>query len=381
MSKSEINNHISVGIITMHRPDNYGSYLQTFATFKYIQDLGYQVKVIDYAYPTDYHKNLLKDSKVPNKRHMSFIHKKASGILRRLIGIDEHEHQTKMHNFYVNNLDFTETYHTAEELRTNPPCFDIYLTGSDQVWNPEYTGKDTSFLLSWVPEGRIKLAFSSSFAVKILSEDLKQLYIDNLRQYKHISVREHSDILQCMGISGRVTLDPTFLFNKIQWMSITSSQPIVKGNYILCYLLGYKFDPYPFAYKLIDKVRKLTKYKVVVIDGDPYDTLRGYKIMGGLGPTDFINLFAFSSFVITSSFHGTAFAINFEKPFFTIINNKNNDNRQVSLVKEFNISEDHIVSLDTNIKSVKPIQTVNWKDQLDNLRKESTTFLKDSIER
>ena len=381
MPSSEINKiRKTVGIITMHRPDNYGSYLQTYATFKFIHNLGYNVKVIDYAYPTDYHKSLVKVKAVSKGRHLSFIHKKVSGLFRRMLRIDAREHQIRMQDFYAENLSFTKAYNKAEELKKDPPYFDIYVTGSDQVWNPEFTGKDTTFLLSWVPQGKTKIAFSSSFAVKKLSEEEKKLYGEYLKDYKHISIREYSDILRNLGITGKVTLDPTFLISKTQWMSITSEHPLVEGNYILCYLLGYKFDPYPFAYKLIDRVRKETKYKVVVIDGDPYDTLRGYKVMGGMGPSDFINLFAYSSFVITSSFHGTAFAINFEKPFITIINKGTNDNRQVSLVREFNISVDHIVSLDDDVKTLHPCQNVDWSEKLNDLRAMSATYLTKSLE-
>lgn len=371
----------TVGIITMHRPDNYGSYLQTFATFKFISKLGYDVKVIDYAYPTKYHKSLHK-TKEKTKIKRSWIHRKLSGFFRRILHIDSSIHACKMKRFYQKYLKFTKIYNSAQELTNNPPLFNIYVTGSDQVWNPEFTGNDTTFLLSWVPNGRKKIAYSASFSVSELPIKMRQNYEKYLKEYNSISIREQSDILNSMnGIKGKLVLDPIFLFNKTQWINLLGDPLKCEGKYILCYLLSYKFNPYPYAYNVIKQIHRQTGYKVVIIDGDPADTLRGFKIVGNLGPEDFVSLFAHSSYIISNSFHGTAFAINFEIPFSTIVNSNpnNKDNRQLSLVNEFKISKNRVIRNGENVNSINADRIVEWHEKLKELRKESILFLRDAL--
>lgn len=371
----------TVGIITMHRPNNYGSYLQTFATYKFITELGYDTKVIDYAYPTEYHRSLVKTRKTDNIKQ-SWMHRKLSGLFRRLLHIDTARHLDKMRKFYQQNIKLTRTFNSAEELRKAPPLFDIYVTGSDQVWNPEFTGKDTSFLLSWIPDGKRRIAYSASFSIRELPSDVTELYESNLKKYNAIGIRERSDILTSMnGIKGEVVLDPTFLYNKSQWISILGDTSKSKGKYILCYLLNYKFNPYPYAYNVIEHLQKQTGYKVVIIDGDPADTLRGYRIAGNLGPEDFVSLFAHAGYVVTNSFHGTAFAINFEKPFLTIVNSdtKSKDNRQSSLIDEFGISSQRVIRKGDNLNNINPDIVVEWHERLTRLREESIRFLVDAL--
>lgn len=373
----------SVGIITMHRPDNYGSYLQTFATYKFISDMGYDVRVIDYAYPTEYHKSIISSKEqICKKTKPSFVHRKITGLFRRILHIDLQEHLEKMQNFYRRNVRFTKRYNSGEELSNDPPNFDIYVTGSDQVWNPEYTGTDTSFLLSWAPKEKKRIAFSASFAIKQLPECVKDIYASNLKQYQSIGIREQSDILKELGgIKGELVLDPTFLYNKAQWIKITGNTPLINRKYILCYLLTYKYNPFPYAYKVIKKLQSTTGFGVVIIDGDPADTLRGWRVVGNLGPEDFVCLFANASYIITSSFHGTAFAINFEKPFFTIVDNcpKSNDNRQLSLVNEFEIPETNILVNNINIKNMEVNFNIGWHERLESLRLKSKNFLKEAL--
>lgn len=343
----------TVGIITMHTPLNYGSYLQTYATYVFLKENGFSPTIIDYRYPTAYHKKLAKDSNAPRIRH-SFIHNKISGLCGKLIGANSEDIKRKMESFYLQNLTFTKVYNTAEELNEDPPLFDVYLSGSDQIWNPQYVGNDTTYMLSWVPRGRKKIAFSSSFSLTELPLEFNVLYKEQLEKYDHISIREKSNIPRfLLGHDVPVTVDPTMLFSKNDWKRLISLKPIIRGRYVLCYLLGYKFNPNPYGLKLAKYVAKKIDAKVVSIGGDPINVLKGINVIPNCGPKDFLNLFYNSAFVITSSFHGTAFALNFGKSFFSIINDDlTYDNRQISLIETLGLKDQCLVRKNTALESL-----------------------------
>lgn len=332
-----------IGIITMHAVRNYGSYLQTYALYKYLESLGHEVFIIDYKFPLEYHKSLhINDG--TKTIEPKWIEKKIAGLCSRIVKLNPDLYEQRMASFYKDNINFTRPYESIEALACNPPIFDVYITGSDQVWNPYWVGVDTNFLLSWVEQNKLKISYAASFAIKELPEKYNDLYCKYLRQYNYISIREESDILKKMGLHGQVVLDPTFLLDKYEWQKIIPSKPLIEGKYILCYLLRYSYDPYPYANKVITWVKKKLKCKVIIIGPEVESILKGNTVLPNCGPIDFLNLFFNASFVITSSFHGTSFAINFQKNFFTIIDDKKTlDNRQVSLINMLSIPQSCVV--------------------------------------
>ena len=370
----------TVGIITMHTPLNYGSYLQTYATYMFLKENGYSPTIINYKYPTNYHKQLAQNNNAPQIRH-SFIYNKISGLCRRLLKVNSDGLRKKMQSFYLQNLTFTKEYNSAEELKKDPPLFDIYLSGSDQIWNPQYIGKDTTCVLSWVPEGRKKIAFSSSFALTELPSEYYSLYKESLEKYQSISIREFSNIPQhLLGHNVPVTIDPTLLFPKNKWKQLVKSTPIVKGKYVLCYLLGYKFNPNPYALKLAKHIANKIGAKVVAIGGDPINVLKGIKVIPNCGPEEFLNLFYYSEFVITSSFHGTIFALNFEKPLLSIVNDTSTkDNRQISFLNRLGLKEQCVIKNTPFDNISMPVIKKEAIDKLDSLREMSVTYFLNAL--
>lgn len=365
----------------MHRPDNYGSYLQTFATYEFVKQHGFLPTVIDYAYPTSYHRSIRLGKKV-EKPKVSFWHRKISGLCRRLICANHEVHTRKMRLFYEKHITMSKSYGTAEELRANPPEYDIYISGSDQVWNPNFIGHDTSFFLLWTKDCKKRIAYASSFAIKEIPLEYKESFSRCLKRFESIGIRERSNIISnLIGKESNVVLDPTFLFTQKEWAQMIRTKPLIKGKYILCYILSYNFRPYPYAYDLIKHIQKKTGYKVVLIDGDPIDILRGYKVMGENGPEDFVSLFMNASYVITSSFHGTAFAINFGKPFITIVDNDrfNTDDRQLSLVRELGVSMSRVVKKGENVNLIEVNENIEWHSSLEIARAYSIEFFKNAL--
>ena len=374
-----------VGIITMHKVLNYGSYLQTLATYKYIERLGFDPIIIDYHYPTEYHltnaANFKKSS--PAKKNITLteriVRKLAYWIVRPNIEIKK----KSFSSFYSKHIKFTNPYYREEELFDNPPVCDYYIVGSDQVWNPLFIYHDKSFYLSWVKNGGKRISYASSIAIKKIPEEFIGDFKTELKKFSSISVREDTAILtSILGKDVKQVLDPTFLLDKQDWLRYFNLSPITKGKYILCYILGYSYNPYPYIYEVIEKLRKQLGYKVVFIDGEPANIYRGYKVMTNIGPESFLNLFYYSQFIITTSFHGTAFAINFNKNFISIVDgNTTGDNRIVSIARQLDIENECIVRKDTPVDQIQ-IPELEYKkinDRLDILRGNSMNFLKKAL--
>lgn len=361
----------------MHAVCNYGSYLQTYALSAFLKEHGWDSEIINYRFPTAYHKSIAKEkgSEVPPP---TWLQCKIAGICARIVHLDSGLRLRRMDDFYEKNIHLTRPYHDAESLKNILQDSDVYITGSDQVWNPEWTGKDYSFLLSWVKDDKHKISYASSFAVKELPKEVATDYKKYLSRYDAISIRETSDILDKMGVvKYKVVLDPTFLLKRKQWDLIIPEERLHKKKYILCYILRYMYDPFPYAHKVIKWLKRVTGYDVVYIGPEVEFLIKGYKIYPNCGPLEFLNLFRNAEFVVTSSFHGTSFAINFEKPFFTLIKSTDTlDNRQLSLINLLHLPTKCVIKKGTPINELEmPKIDYSKTPQIEICRKESQDFL------
>ena len=328
----------SVGIITMHKVWNAGSALQAYALQRVIEDFGYDAQLIDYEYPNVEHRAFANNVKEVNTLDIW-------GVIKLLVQkiktkFIRHKHSELYSSFYNKYFHCTDkAYNSRKSLFDNVPEFDIYVTGSDQVWNPKYIGFDTSYLLDFVPDNAIRISYAASFSSNSIPSFMEGDYARCLSKYKAISVREESGKLlvnKLIGTDSTVCCDPTLLLNKEQWSKVAGDSSLqIKKKYILIYIMGYAYDPYPGIYKHINEVVKLLKLPVIF-----YNSRRGkYKPPFGeicineCGPAEFLWLFKNASFVITDSFHGTAFSLNFQKPFISVIKEvENTDSRVYNLL-------------------------------------------------
>lgn len=377
-----------VGILTIHAVANFGSLFQAYALQETIRKMGYKVDIINYLYPNEYHKTEY-NRKSPYANTNVSIFEKLKGRLYTLFGFSKHYSERRKRKYIraqKSLLNLSILYPTKDSLAACNGKYDIYVTGSDQVWNPRYMFDDTSFLLPFSNSPN-KLAFSASFGTTELDAPHRKIYEPLLKQYRFLSVREPSGVEIIKDTCGKeacYTCDPTLLLTKEDWIGLDGRKPLVKGKYILCYVLTYTSNPYPYAYKLISYVKQQLGYKVVCID----DTCRywikpPYIFKGGCGPMDIINLFANASFIISSSFHGTAFSLYFEKDFYSILPPNVKDDRQESLLKKIG-AENRIVRVGDAIDKLSMLHINNWHQinaKLSLFRNESILFLSDSLKR
>ncbi len=372
------NNEKKVGVITMHRIINYGSFLQTYATQTIIENLGHKCEIIDYKFPNDWHYTNGLENKSTFKSNLSRIvyplrltksHRKMSNI-RLAIG---------------KYLNLSSCYQSRKEIKLNPPIYDTYVTGSDQTWNPKHTVGDPTFLLDFAPISARKISFSASLAGNKIDTKYLSVFKQELCKYQNISVRDANGKKLIHDISGKdsiVTLDPTLILNKEQWSSFGRNRrnKYSDKSYIVFYLITHSFDPTPYIYELLKELQQTTGYKVYSFTKIPEEFNINYEDCADIHVEEFIQLYENAKYVVTSSFHGTAFAVNFGVPLYSVIDDKNqSDDRQSSLLKALGI-ENCIVGKGTKFENIYPNYVVSMQQQkLNELRERSIVYLKNSL--
>lgn len=290
---------MKVSFITMHAVYNYGSVLQAYATQEILKKFFDEVEVINYkredVKPENLMNSLAKNSFI--KKIIMFP------TIKRWIKVFD-----SFRNKYLNLSENEYTYN--EDFIKYPLVADAFCTGSDQVWNSKWNnGYILPLYLNFVPDNKIKFSFASSFGQSKLSEnEVKETY-KYIQKYDFISVREDSglDILnnQYMYKNAIHVLDPTLILDGIFWKEKTSIRKI-KKKYILIYNLNRskEFDSYA------KKMAKKTGYKLVRFCTRYDQCFRCGKSMIIPEIFDFINLISNAEYVLTDSFHATAFSLN-----------------------------------------------------------------------
>lgn len=305
---------MKVKTITCHNVYNHGASLQAYALMKYLQNQGHEVEIIDYR--PDYLSQRYNLWRITSKWSGNIFLKLIYYTLKiPLRLIKDHPRKKAFDRFTKKNLILTsKTYHTNEELKADVPYADLYLAGSDQIWNSMYeNGKDPAFYLDFALKTSIKASYAPSFSVNYIEKGYEEQVKNWLHNLDYISVREATgiSILQSIGIQGVQVMDPVFLLPMFEWQNL-STEGLIKGKYILV----YDFLHNPDIESLAKEISAKTKYPIVSIT-DYVKHSYAHKNINAASPWDFIGLIKNCEIFISNSFHGTAFSIIFNKEFYT----------------------------------------------------------------
>lgn len=364
---------MKIGILTMHRVIHFGSVLQAYALQQVLFRLGYDNEIIDYIYPNQFHlekkRRTLKET----------VYNCLSRLLRK-----KHKEENKISSFISDRLNKSaHSFNTPEQLAKKCPSYDIYITGSDQVWNTDYLKGDTSFFFSFLPAEHKKISYAASFGRFTFKGGKAKQWLDNLKHYTAISVRERKAaqiIKEYTGNDVNVVLDPTLLLTKGDWEDFAGSSKCIEGKYLLVYVLTYAWQPFPYALDVIESLEKKTGLKVVVLEPMSLKEKHPeWTYLENLSPNEFVNLFKNASLIITTSFHGTAFSINLQRPFISIISDSGaNDDRILSLCQNVGLTNNLLME-GSIINNIPATDFSESQKLLDCLRKDSLLFLRNSI--
>lgn len=369
---------MKIRTITCHDHANYGASLQAFALQQYLSKQGHDVKIIDYL--PQYIKTydiwrLYPSSKLYTlAKRFHIIH--AIYALHRYIQIRPTMGRIKAFEAFKNKyLHLTDHYQSFLELANNPPEADIYIAGSDQIWNTNLeNGKDASYFLQFGTEKTKRISYAASFGIESITSGLEFQIKSYLKRLDSISVRETSGvtILNQLNISGCQVVDPVFLLSNQEWMqsfNIEKNKKHITKPYILVYELFGGDKRISNTAQIIAKEKKL---QIVAINDLYKKKYADINITDG-SPVDFVNLISNAEFVIADSFHATAFSIIFHKPFL-IYYNKNNISRMKDLLSGLNLLK--------HLNSPTIYYDINWSEVdllLQNSIIKSKTYLSEHL--
>lgn len=350
-----------IGTITFHRALNYGFVLQTYALNKYLRLLGNQVETIDFA----------TTRQACMYRKFSPIKFNGGGVLGlarnvySLIYSRQFDYKTnsfeKFIKEYIPLSDFKAS--SSEDLKTKIKSlnYDLYICGSDQIWNTNCGDFARAYLLDFVDDKSCCCSYAPSIGVTKLNTESEKLMIEYLTNFKRISVREKNSSVYLSKIIGRdveTVLDPVFLLEKAEWEKILN--PVnIKDEYVLGYYIGDVAGMRKYS-KLL---AKHYHGKVVVINQNLRDLYIGNRcVKYSAGPREFLWLIKNAAVVCTNSFHAVAFSLIFNKNFYAFVDsNAKGEERPQQRI--YNIIE--LVGLESHIVDRVTCVDININQQID----------------
>lgn len=298
---------MKVEIITLHRITNFGSMLQTYATQTAIEKLGHEAEVLDFVpegmsfkranWPKNDVPAWKKLIKLPPLFAVNLMeYHDVSRFLRKYIHISP------------------KRYHSYREIMADIPVADAYLSGSDQVWNTQNNNPPEdlkAYYLGFAPEGKKRIAYAGSFGKNTFTEEEERIIKEFIAKYDYISVREDDGlkILHRFGFDNGVhVVDPTLLLRGDDWRKFASVKKAPKAGYVFVYNLNRN----GLIKEVAQAIAKEKGLRIINF-ADTFDFIKGAENRFGNSAEDFVNHIAHADYVVTDSFHGTAFSLNLNR--------------------------------------------------------------------
>ncbi len=339
-----------IGILTFHWADNYGALLQAYGLCETLKKLGNKVELIN-----------LRPKREKKDLRYYFI-SRPFYIFR-----DKHLPVQK------------QIFYSSEELRKFNFNHDIYIVGSDQIWNKDITrDQKYSYFFDFLPINKKRITYAASFGLsewmfnKEETNSIKEL----INKFQAISVRENTGknlSEEYLGVNASVVLDPTLLLGDFSNLINSKTKTT---NEIACFKFKQDKKFYNFARELM----ALENKKIRLLNNNL--PVRGFKWSPFASVPHLITRIKQASLVVTDSFHITCLAIIFKKPMIILPANPKRTGRITDLFKALNIENHFYHSYDEALEKKNWRKKINYQQVnalLNILRDDSTAFLKKNL--
>lgn len=362
---------MKIGILTFHRAINYGAVLQAYALQHVLREQGHEALVIDYC-----------PSYMKRAYRLFFIERiKGQGLIGNLQMLLRE--CLAFPSRYKRHKAFARFIHTHIHLQkmckeTLVSQYSTLIIGSDQVWNAGITkGMDAMYWGTDSIFDDIKHISYAASAGNIKDIELlaPQAINDALARFVAVSVREQSlvdYITSKTGIIPKLVLDPVLLAGRNAFESLI---PLRKSDkpYLLLFSLCRNDSAYAYA-KEIAKDKGLEMIEMI----SNGEVLRDKAVITSASPYDFLSYFYNAKYVVSTSFHGTAFAILFHKDFCVYSDNIYTGERMFNLLEMLDLQE-RLVKDRSRLPSPKAIEWRHIDSILETKRKSSIQFIEEAL--
>lgn len=346
---------MKIGILTFHSAHNYGAVIQCYGLQEYLTSLGHQVYVIDYR-PHYFDNYKLPEFTITSLRGLKkYIREKVKDIIigrrrrRRFYSFDD------FINKHLNLISY--------DSRSDYSNFDAIILGSDQIWNPHITGGqfDDVYFGKNAKCKVISYAASSRFAS--LTEEQKKFFASNLRKIDYISVRETSlmNLLQpLVNVTITTVIDPSLLPDVQTYAKLCT--PI---NTEKKYVLIYEVKRNEETSRIANEIAQSLNIEVIELASCASPRYIDKNIIQDAGPIEFLSYIKNATCIVTSSFHGMALSLKFQKDFYSVRQGTDADLRAESLLARLGLLERY-VHLNSSVTFTK----INYIDVIPKLNME-----------
>jgi len=334
---------MNIGIITFHWAVNYGAILQSYALQTYLQKKGHNTSIINYV-PIGHKKDLIRSVLNP---------------FRAKIELKKYFKDKKLEKFRSKFLNLTSEYNTLESLKLSPPEMDVYICGSDQVWNPyflmkgEHGSYSPTYFLDFGDDKVMRLGYAVSFGCEKYPEIESKEASKYINRFAGIGVRENSgkQIVKELGYhkDAVVVPDPTLLISKEDYSKLLNKNQEKLNNQAFVYFLRNEEDE---VKDILDVISKEYNIKLNKESNKQTDDIN-----------EWITNFANSELIFTNSFHGVVFSLIFQKPFFVYLakgKSSGMNDRFKTLLTNVGLLN-RIVNSPDDINNKQNIE-INWND-------------------
>jgi nitroreductase len=294
---------------------------------------------------------------------------------------------------YTEQMDFHELPWLNTAART-------FVVGSDQLWNPLIGRVNDDLFLDFVDPSNHRVAYSTSFGNRG-TEKFKPGFVAkhsvNLQRFKAISVREDYAVdtaRDVFGARAEVTVDPVFLLDRDHYAQLAEQATVAPdGDYLAVFFL----DPTPEKKSVAQSVASKLGFDKIVVIPNP-DGGRGYteqlwaddpraEVLEEDAPENFLRAYREAGYVVTDSFHGSAFAVVFGKPFSSIYNKQRGAGRFANLLEWLGFGEtrriyetDTAADIDANENITRNLEFAQAKRIIAERAETSREWLKDALD-
>lgn len=389
---------MKIGIITYwSSSNNYGQLLQCYALQRYLRDRGHDAYLIRYEY--DYRKSLWERfvltfswTRLWKKmvrivtRTKDLVSEENQRLVRRNEELDK---QRRFEDFRREYLHSTPVlYRSIDELRANPPEAQIYVSGSDQVWNNPLSSKDTAaFFLDFGPKTVRRVAYAPSLG-RSLKKYEEKCFVRYVSALDALSLREASACEYCRRLGFKeaiVVQDPTFLLTAEDYKKI-AEMPTESKPYLFMYILNISTKEEIYWNEVNEYLKKhILELKVVASSGylPARDLIPGSKNLLATVP-QWLGYVHGAACVVTTSFHGVVFCIKMHRPFLAVLltNEFSAGNARITNLLQTLGLQERIYQPGNNLSEQmdKNIDWVKVNSLLETLRKGSVDFIASNIE-
>jgi len=365
---------MKIGIITFHNALNAGAVLQAYALQTLLTQQGHKVEFINYD---------------PTRKYTfrNYVAKSPIVMFNKWRNIYNGKKYTKYGNFNkVLNLSPIR-YQSYEDLKCSNLDYDIYIAGSDQIWN-FYTSLSPVYMLDFVPDGKKKIAYAASMGQCRIDKSLYDDFKSRLISFDAISLREKNgvDFVNSLLKGKKIayqTLDPTLLIDAKYYNKIIDCKNVKTKQYICTYILAELDNENT---KIIRNIKSSLKLDIINLRNPDTCIWLSHAHNMIVTPYQWLHYIKYSEFVICSSFHAVVFSLIFHKPFIALVppRDKNNGGnmRINTLLENMGLLNRIVEHFDLNkIQDIlkKPIKWDVIDIKIQQLRELSIKFLTDNL--